>query len=338
MTGEAYRAAGVDIDAANEAKRRIADQARSTFTSGVLGDIGGFGSLFRPTGYRDPVLVSHIDNVGTKLRIAALMGRYDTVGEDLVNHCVNDILTCGAAPLFFLDYIGMGEISPATAEALMSGMVRACREIGCALVGGETAELPGLYRPGNLDLVGFVVGAVERDRLIDGESVRAGDTLLGVPSSGLHTNGFSLVRRLFNIDDNPAVLAESFPGLDANLGETLLTPHRGYVRVLEPVMDRLKAMAHITGGGLLENVPRVLPDGLGARFDTATWTPPAIFRLVREWGEIGDREMFRVFNMGVGMVLAVARDDVPAVLEAIPDAWVAGEVISVEGSERVTLA
>ena len=338
MTGEAYRSAGVDIDAANDAKRRIARQARATFTAGVLGDIGGFGSLFRPSGYRDPVLVSHIDNVGTKLRVAALMDRYDTVGEDLVNHCVNDILTCGAAPLFFLDYIGMGAISPDTAESLVSGMVRACLAIGCALVGGETAELPGLYRPGNLDLVGFVVGAAERDRIIDGESVRAGDALLGLPSSGLHTNGFSLVRRIFDIDDNPAVLADTFPELGATLGETLLTPHRGYVRVLEPVMDRIKAMAHITGGGLLENVPRVLPDGLGARFDTTSWDTPAIFRLVQDRGGISDPEMYRVFNMGVGMVLGVGQDDVSSVQADVPEARLIGEVVAVDGGPRVVLA
>ena len=338
MTGSAYRAAGVNIDVANEAKRRIAGRARASFTDGVLGDIGGFGSLYRLTGYRDPVLVSHIDNVGTKMQVATLMGRYDTVGVDLVNHCVNDILTCGARPLFFLDYIGMSSISPEVAETIVSGMVEACRAIDCALVGGETAELPGLYREGNLDLVGFVVGAVERERVITGESVRPGDALLGLPSSGLHTNGFSLVRRVFGIEDDPRVLSERFPGLEDELGPVLLTPHRSYVEAVAPALERIKAMAHITGGGLLENVPRVLPEGLGARFDRAAWETPAIFRLVQERGTIGDAEMYRVFNMGIGMVLAVAPDDVEAVRSAVPEALVIGEVVEVSVGDRVVVS
>ena len=229
MASNAYRQAGVDRDAAGSAKERIFSLARSTFTEGVLGDIGAFGALYKVSGYRDPVLVAHTDGVGTKLRVASLMGRYDTVGEDIVHHCTNDIFTCGAQPLFFLDYMGMGALATEKVEQLMVGLSRACKGLGCALIGGETAEMPGMYHGEDVELVGFVVGAVEREGVVDGSGIRAGDALLGLPSSGLHTNGYSLVRRVFGIDDDPTVLDVRHDELGATLGEALLVPHRSYV-------------------------------------------------------------------------------------------------------------
>ena len=338
MSTEAYRAAGVDRTAASRAKERIGHHARTTFTPGVLGDIGGFGSLFQVTGFQEPVLVSHTDSVGTKVRVGAALGRYDGLGEDIVHHCTNDILTTGARPLFFLDYIGTGKIEPQQVEALVEGMARACRDLGCALIGGETAELPGLYQGDDLDLVGFVVGAVERKEIIDGSRVQAGDLLVGLPSSGLHTNGFSLVRRIFDIDANPAVLAQQPPELDTSLGDALLVPHRSYYRTLEPVLKQVKAMAHITGGGLVENVPRVLPDGLAARFDTGAWTVPPLFRLIQERGAVSDDEMYRVFNMGVGMVVIAGREGAAAIQAKAPEAQIIGEMVERKNGAPVVLA
>ena len=338
MSTEAYRIAGVDRTAASRVKERIGNQARTTFTPGVLGDIGGFGSLFQVTGFQEPVLVSHTDSVGTKVRVGAALSRYDGLGEDIVHHCTNDILTTGARPLFFLDYIGTGKMEPSQVEGLVGGMARACRGLDCALIGGETAELPGLYQGDDLDLVGFVVGAVERKELIDGSRIQADDLLLGLPSSGLHTNGFSLVRRVFDIDVNPAVLARSFPGLDTSLGDALLVPHRCYYRTLEPVMGQIKGMAHITGGGLVENVPRVLPAGLAARFDTGAWTVPPLFRLIQERGAVSDDEMYRVFNMGIGMVVMTDREGAAAIQARAPDALIIGVVVERKDGAPVVLA
>lgn len=264
MPEEVYKVAGVDRDAAGSAKDRIFKLARSTFTPGVLGDIGAFGALYQVAGYKDPVLVAHTDGVGTKLRIASLMGRYDTVGIDIVNHTTNDILTCGAQPLFFLDYMGMGTLSTDKVESLVSGMANACKALGCALIGGETAEMPGMYVGEDVELVGFVVGAVERDAVIDGSGIVAGDVLIGLPSNGLHTNGYSLVRKLFGIDDDPSGLGKYTAELGVTLGDALLVPHMSYVKQLTPVLDRIKGMAHITGGGFTDNVPRMLPEGVAA--------------------------------------------------------------------------
>ena len=339
MATNVYRQAGVDRDAAGSAKERIFSLARSTFTPGVLGDIGAFGALYKVTGYRDPVLVAHTDGVGTKLRVASLMGRYDTVGEDIVYHCTNDILTCGARPLFFLDYMGMGALDEDKVEQLVEGQARACRALDCALIGGETAEMPGMYQGEDVELVGFVVGAVEREGVIDGSGIRAGDALLGLPSSGLHTNGYSLVRRVFRIDADPSVLAVRHDDLGATLGEALLTPHRSYVGALIPALDRIKGMAHITGGGFPENVPRMLPAGLSARLDGGAWDVPPLFRLVQRAGGIPEDEMRRVFNMGVGMIVAVAPEDVAGVRADVPEAFVVGEAADAAGGEaRVTFS
>ena len=338
MVDSAYSRAGVDRGAAGSAKERIFSLARSTFTPGVLGDIGAFGALYKVTGYKDPVLVAHTDGVGTKLRVASLMGRYDTVGEDIVHHCTNDILTCGAQPLFFLDYMGMGTLAEDKVEQLVAGMARACKALDCALIGGETAEMPGMYQGEDVELVGFVVGAVEREGVIDGSGIRAGDVLLGLPSSGLHTNGYSLVRRVFGIDEDPSALNVRHEELGATLGEALLVPHRSYVGALTPALGRIKGMAHITGGGFPENVPRMLPDGLVAKLDGGSWEVPPLFRLIQSKGEIADDEMHRVFNMGVGMIVAVAAEDADGVRADVPGAFVVGEVAEAGDGPRVTIA
>ena len=337
MPDEVYKVAGVDRDAAGSAKDRIFKLARSTFTPGVLGDIGAFGALYQVTGYKDPVLVAHTDGVGTKLRIASLMSRYDTVGEDIVNHTTNDILTCGAKPLFFLDYMGMGTLSTDKVESLVSGMAKACKALDCALIGGETAEMPGMYVGEDVELVGFVVGAVERDAVIDGSGIAAGDVLVGLPSNGLHTNGYSLVRKIFGIDDDPTVLGKYTEELDVTLGDALLVPHMSYVAQLTPTLNRIKGMAHITGGGFTDNVPRMLPDGLAARLDSSAWEVPPLFQLIQQHGEIATDEMNRVFNMGIGMIVAVAPSDVASVCGDIAEAMVVGEVAPVGDGPQVVM-
>jgi phosphoribosylformylglycinamidine cyclo-ligase len=306
-----YREAGVDIGAADEAKARIRKLARSSFNASVLSDIGSFGGLFRPdlSSYREPVLVASTDGVGTKIQVAIAAGIHDTVGYDLVAHCVNDILVQGAAPLFFLDYVALGTMDPARVEQVVAGVVRACSEFSCPLLGGETAEMPGTYAPGDYDLAGFIVGVVERERALP-SGVREGDILLGLPSTGLHTNGYSLARRILFETLGHGVDA-SLPELGTTLGKALLAPHRSYLEALGPLVDRgkLRALAHITGGGFPGNIPRVLPEGLGARVRRGSWTAPPIFDLIQRGGEVGDDEMLRTFNMGIGMVAVVASDD-----------------------------
>ncbi len=331
MAGETYLAAGVNQAAARSAKQAIAALARNTHDHNVIGGVGFFGGLYRLQGYQRPVLVSSTDSPGTKLRLATLTGRFESVGIDVVNHCVNDVFTSGARPLFFLDYLGVGRLHAERAEALVRGVAEACRAVGCALIGGETAELPGIYPEDGFDLAGFAVGVVEEDEILDGSSIAAGDLLLVVPSNGLHTNGYSLARRVFGVDDNPAVLERESPELGVTLGEALMEPHRCYYPLLEPVLPLIKGMAHITGGGLPENVPRILPAGLGARFDTSAWQVPPIFSLIREAGNVDNDEMFRVFNMGVGMVLACSPERVDEVRRLAPEAVVAGEVTAGEG-------
>ncbi|MBF8266663.1 MAG: phosphoribosylaminoimidazole synthetase [Dehalococcoidia bacterium] len=331
MPGETYLDAGVDRPAAQRAKDVIKALASATLQPEVLGGIGFFGGMYQLQGYRQPVLVSSTDGVGTKLKVASLVGRFDTVGIDLVNHCVNDIYTCGARPLFFLDYIAMSRMAPEKAEALVKGMAQACQAVGCSLIGGETSELPGVYSEGELDLVGFIVGVVEKDSVLDGSSIAQGDALLAIPSSGLHTNGYSLARRVFRVEEDPAILRRFIPELGRTLGEALLEPHRCYYPLLEPVLPHIKGMAHITGGGLEENVPRVLPKGLGARFNTSAWEVPPLFTLIQKAGKVEREEMFRVFNMGVGMVLVCAPEKVEHVRRLLPEALVVGEVT--RGSE-----
>ena len=303
-----YRASGVDIDAGNETVRRIRSLAKSTFTSGVLSDIGSFGGLFRldRDRYREPVLVSSADGVGTKLKVAFMTGRHDTVGADLVNHCVNDVLVQGAEPLFFLDYLATGRLSPDVAEQIVSGVARGCRENGCALIGGETAEMPGFYADGEYDIAGFIVGVVEQSKIIDGRSIVPGDALIGLPSAGLHTNGYSLARRVM-FDVCGFAHDTRVPELGATAGEALLAPHRSYLAALRPLIDAglVKGMAHITGGGITENLPRMLPVGCAADVDRRSWTVPPIFQLLQQRGGIAEDEMLRAFNMGVGLVACV---------------------------------
>jgi phosphoribosylformylglycinamidine cyclo-ligase len=330
-----YRQSGVDIDAGNEAVRRIKSLARATFTPGVLSDIGSFGGLFAldRDAYREPVLVSSADGVGTKLKVAFMTGRHDTVGADLVNHCVNDILVQGARPLFFLDYLATGRLSPDVAEQVVAGVARGCRENGCALIGGETAEMPGFYADGEYDIAGFIVGIVERSRIIDGRTIVPGDVLVALPSAGLHTNGYSLARRvLFDVCGLKADFV--VPELGASVGDALLAPHRSYLPLMTPLLDRnvVKGLAHITGGGITENLPRVLPDGCAADVDRRAWAVPSIFRLLQARGRIADEEMFRSFNMGVGLIAvcaASARDQALRLLadEGEPGAAVIGTIV-----------
>jgi phosphoribosylformylglycinamidine cyclo-ligase len=311
-----YAAAGVDIDAATEAKRRIRRIARSTFTPGVLTDIGSFGALFRlaPLGYRDPLLVSSCDGVGTKLKVAFMTGIHNTVGYDLVSHCVSDIMVQGARPLFFLDYIACGGLKPEVVEQLIDGLARGCLETGCALVGGETAEMPDFYAPGEYDLAGFIVGVVERDRLIDGSTIVPGDRLLGLPSAGLHTNGYSLARKLF-FDRLGFGPRDEVPELGASVAEVLLAPHRSYFRAVEPLLNAavIKGMAHITGGGITDNLPRILPEKACARIERDSWPVLPVFEYIRDKGAVEEAEMYRTFNMGIGLILVTAPDNLGAI-------------------------
>lgn len=335
-----YRDAGVNLDAAQDIKERIKSIVAPTHGAQVLGGVGGFGALYQLSGYNDPVLVSSTDGVGTKLKLAIMTGRYDTIGEDLVNACINDIIVCGADPLFFLDYLAVGVLENEVVEALIAGMARACGQADCALIGGETAQMPGLYADGDFDMVGFVVGAVERDAILDGSAIQPGDAIIGIPSNGLHTNGYSLARHALGLDDDPAPLNEVVPELGDNvtLGDALLMPHPSYVEAVRPVLPMLKGMAHITGGGIVENVPRILPEETAARFDSSAWLVPPIFTLLQERAAISRDEMYRVFNMGIGMALVCDAAQVAAVLEAVSDAEVVGEVSEDEGGERIIIA
>jgi phosphoribosylformylglycinamidine cyclo-ligase len=307
-----YKDAGVDVAAADAAKARIRTLARGTFNASVLSDIGSFGGMFRPdfSRYREPVLVSSTDSVGTKVKVASAAGVHHTVGEDIVNHCVNDILVQGAVPLFFLDYLALGRMDAGRVEAIVSGLARACAEAGCPLIGGETAEMPDVYAPDDYDLAGFIVGVVERERALTGARVRAGDHLLGLRSSGLHTNGYTLARRVL-LDTLGLDVRAAVPELGTTLAEALLAPHRSYLPALEPLLERGKiaALAHITGGGFPGNVPRVLPAGLGARIRLDAWTPPPLFQLIQRGGAVPPDEMYRTFNMGLGMVAVVSPAD-----------------------------
>jgi phosphoribosylformylglycinamidine cyclo-ligase len=307
-----YSDAGVSIDAANAAVERIRESARTTFNARTLSEIGSFGGMFDGAfpQMRQPVLVASADGVGTKLKIAFETGVHDTVGRDLVNHCVNDILVQGARPLFFLDYVATGQLSPEVVAAVVEGCARGCRENGCVLLGGETAEMPGFYAEGEYDIAGFIVGVVDRERVIDGKRIEAGDMVLALPSVGLHTNGYSLARKLFfEVADYRAETPLAELGMTA--GEALLQPHASYLRPLEGLLDEnlIKGLAHITGGGLLENVPRILPEGVGVEINRGSWPVLPVFDLMQRLGNVSEREMYRTFNMGVGMVVVCAYGD-----------------------------
>ena len=328
-----YRQSGVDIDAGNEVVRRIKKMARSTYTPGVLSGVGSFGGLFALDGsVADPVLVASADGVGTKLKVAFMTGVHHTIGQDLVNHCVNDILVQGARPLFFLDYLATGRLSPDVAEQIVKGVADACRENGCALLGGETAEMPGFYQDGEYDVAGFIVGVVSRSKVIDGREIQAGDALIGLPSSGLHTNGYSLARRIV-FDELGLGVDDRVEELGTTAGQALLAPHRSYLPAVGPLLEMgwIKGMAHITGGGLTENVPRMMPEGRTSQFDRSSWTIPPLFTWLQRSGGVADAEMFRAFNMGVGLVIACAPEHESSVVSALrasgEAAWRLGEVV-----------
>ena len=337
MDNRAYKTAGVDLDASQEVKRRIGAIAARTHGREVLAGVGAFGAMYAFGGYADPVLVASTDPVGTKLKLAAMTGRWEGVGADLVNACVNDVIVCGAKPILFLDYINMSALRADVVVALVEGMARACEAVGCALIGGETAEMPGVFADGAFDVSGFVLGAVERAEIIDGSRIAAGDALIGVASNGLHTNGYSLVRAVYGLDEDPSPLSEYRVELGETLADALLKPHPPYYEALRPAFGAAKGIAHITGGGLIENVPRILPDGLAARFDSSAWTPPPIFETLRRDGGISRDEMFRVFNMGLGMVAACAPARARETASLIPNAAVVGEVVRHDGGGRVII-
>ena len=326
-----YNDAGVSIEAADDAKGRIKSLVESTFTAGARGAFGGFGGMFRlPPEYRRPVLVSSADGVGTKVKVAIEAGRVQTVGHDLVNHCVNDILVQGARPLFFLDYVAFGRLDPAAVEAVVAGVAAGCRENGCALVGGETAEMPGIYTPPDFDLAGFIVGAVEEDAVLGPERVRADDVLVAYESSGLHTNGYSLARRIVS-ERLRLAPGDPFPDAGgASTADVLLAVHRSYLAAVAPVLDRIHAMAHITGGGLPGNLNRALPPGLDAVVETSSWDVPSVFLVLERAGAVARDEMLRAFNMGVGLVALTAPDSVDAVRASADAAgvrtWVLGQL------------
>jgi phosphoribosylformylglycinamidine cyclo-ligase len=333
---KAYALAGVDINLADKVKGTVARQVQSTFRPEVIGS-GFFGSMFQLKEYDEPVLVSSTDGVGTKLKIASLLDKNDTVGIDIVNHCVNDILCCGAEPLFFLDYIAMSKLKPEQIEAIVLGIVQACREVGCSLIGGETAEMPGIYSRDSYDLVGFIVGVVEKKNIIDSSSIAPDDVILGLPSSGLHTNGYSLVRSVFGIDANPSSLNKSYPGLGKSLGEALLEPHRCYYPQIKSALPLIKGIAHITGGGFVGNIPRILPQDLAAHLHKDSWDVLPIFKLIQKEGDIEEVEMYRVFNMGIGMTLVCSLQQVAKIASILPQAKVIGKIIRREDEKRVII-
>jgi phosphoribosylformylglycinamidine cyclo-ligase len=343
MTDSAYARSGVDITAGNQAVALMSAAVRSTYGPEVLLGIGAFGGLYsadRLQQMRSPVLVASTDGVGTKTVVSGSLGRYESLGRDIVNHCINDILVQGAEPLFFLDYVASPRLDPQMVADVVAGVAAACREAGCALLGGETAEMPGVYAAGQMDIAGTIIGVVERDAIIDGTRVAVGDRLVGLPSRGLHTNGFSLVRNIFAAEE----YANHTAYLGRTLGEVLAEPHRSYldlVRAVRYVAD-IRGLVHITGGGFVENIPRILPAGLGVRIDRGSWEPPRLFQLIQRQGQVDPEEMFRVFNMGIGMIVIVAPFEVAAVQRAVfqqtgETVPVVGEVVPVGEGPRVTL-
>lgn len=337
-----YQDAGVDIDAGNTAVELMKRHVQSTYRPEVLGDIGGFGGLFalNTRDYREPVLVSGTDGVGTKLRLAFMLAKHDTIGVDAVAMCVNDILVQGAEPLFFLDYLAVGKLEPKQVAEVVKGVAEGCRQAGCALIGGETAEMAGFYPAGEYDIAGFAVGVVDRPRIITGASIKPGDVILGLPSSGLHSNGYSLVRKIcFEVAGRKP--EENIAQLGKTLGEELLTPTRIYVQAIKPLLQKftIKGMVHITGGGFTENIPRVLPAGCDAALTKGRWPVPAIFPLLQQWGNIAEPEMYRTFNMGIGMVVIVAPEDAAAVMQDLAARGEAvyriGEIVA--GEKKVRL-
>jgi phosphoribosylformylglycinamidine cyclo-ligase len=337
LASDAYRESGVDLDRMDGLKERIKGFAATTHSPQVLDSSGSFAGLYQLSGYREPVLVASTDGVGTKIKIAAQLGHFESVGQDLVILNVNDILTRGAKPLFFLDYVAFSNLDTQRLDNLMRGITWGCLEVGCSLIGGETAMMPQVYTGDEMDLAGFVVGAVERDQLLESQNIKAGQVLIGVPSSGLHTNGFSLVRQVFKTDENPNILYQRFDELNHQLGEELLVPHRSYYPLMEPVLNLITGLAHITGGGLPGKLPSILPNDLAAEINSRSWTVLPIFELIQKTGGISDEEMYHVFNMGLGMVAVCPEENVSKVLECLPDAVVIGKMIDRGDREQVVI-
>ncbi|WP_066637173.1 phosphoribosylformylglycinamidine cyclo-ligase [Desulfolucanica intricata] len=339
--GLTYAGAGVDISAGNRAVELIKGSVKSTFRTGVLTGIGGFGGLFAldTKKYKQPVLVSGTDGVGTKLKIAMLLDKHDTIGIDAVAMCVNDILVQGAEPLFFLDYLAVGKLVPERVATIVSGVAEGCRQAGCALIGGETAEMPGFYAPDEYDIAGFVVGAVDRDKIIDGKQIEIGDRLIGLPSSGLHSNGYSLARKAL-LEVAGYTLEHYHPDLGRTVGEEMLEPTRIYARQVQSLIGQynLKGLAHITGGGLTENIPRILPPGTGVVIERRQWPVPRVFNLIQEIGKITDPEMLRTFNMGIGLVLVVSKEEADGLMSLLNSmdekAYHIGEVTAGDNTVR----
>ena len=338
MASEAYQESGVDLDRMDSLKERFKGFAASTHGPEVLDSAGSFAGLYQLSGYREPVLVASTDGVGTKIKIAAQLGHFESVGQDLVTLNVNDILTRGAKPLFFLDYLSFSNLDTQRLDNLMRGIAWGCREVGCALIGGETAQMPQVYSGDEMDLAGFVVGVVERDQLLESRNIETGNILIGVPSSGLHTNGFSLVRRVFNTDGDPNVLYRRFDGLDHLLGEELLLTHRSYYPLMEPVLGMVNGLAHITGGGLPGKLPAILPDNLAGQVNRGSWQVPPIFKVIQREGKISDQEMYRVFNMGLGMVAVCPEANATKVLECLPGAVIIGKTVPRGDGEPVVFS
>jgi phosphoribosylformylglycinamidine cyclo-ligase len=338
--GLEYADAGVDIERSDAVKRRIRAVVESTFTSGARGAFGGFGGMFRiPSEFRRPVLVSSADGVGTKLRVAIEADRHETVGHDLVNHCVNDILVQGAVPLFFLDYFAAGTLMPQVVESVVTGIAAGCRENGCSLVGGETAEMPGIYTPPDYDLAGFIVGCVEEEGILGADRVEEGDMIVGLASNGLHTNGYSLARRIVS-DRMGLGVHDPFPGEQGTVADVLLRVHRSYLQAIKPVLGVVHGMAHITGGGLPGNVNRVLPDTVDAEIDGSSWEVPNLFRQLEQAGQVARAEMYRTFNMGVGMVVITDEAGARAVEASAASvhigSWRLGRIVRGTGQVRIT--
>lgn len=335
MTKSNYARSGVDIDAGNRAVDLMKNAVKSTYTSSVLAGIGSFGGLFDASALKEmrtPVLVASTDGVGTKVKLAASAGRYRGIGHDIVNHCINDILVQGARPLFFMDYFATSKLNPEQTAEVVTGIAEACQEAGMALLGGETAEMPGVYQPNEFDVAGTIIGVVERSEILPRQNLEAGDLLIGLKSSGPHTNGYSLIRKVFA----GIPLDTFFPGLDCSLADVLLTPHRSYLSALYSLLPQIKALVHITGGGFIENIPRVLPENLNANINLGSWTIPPLWNLVQQKGNISTDEMYRVFNMGIGMIAIVNKNSFAKAQELIPEeTFVIGELV--EGHKKVQL-
>lgn len=338
MTEDAYSQAGVNIAAGHQATELMKAAIRATYGPEVLSDTGNFGGLYAAAALKaldEPVLVASTDGVGTKTMVAARLGRWDTIGQDLVNHCVNDILVQGARPLFFLDYVASSRLNPEQIAAVVGGCAQACRAVGCALLGGETAEMPGVYQPGEIDLVGTVVGVVDRSRLLDGARVQPGDAVLALPSTGLHTNGYSLARKTLADLDWMTV----HPDLGESIGEALLRVHRCYLPDIETLWRgevEVRGLAHITGGGVVDNLPRILPQGMGALIRRGTWDEPPIFRLIQATGQVSDQDMFHAFNMGLGMLVIIPYAEVTAAQALLPAACLVGEITDSRDGVEIT--